>query len=131
MVDLADIPEAVVWHEGMLLAPQHFQQSNRRLESVLGYHLNVASQFYWGVRRLTVDTAGPVSTAGPLVDGPQLRRLMRDRDMAGAERAFATLSREDVDKAYNELQFMVQDEIDVHQVVLAWRAWETPATWSK
>ena len=28
-----------------------------------------------------------------------------------------------VGEAYNHLQYAVQDEVDVHRVVLSWRAW--------
>lgn len=48
-------PDAVLWHEGMLLAPQHFQQSALRGEELLHYRLQSALPFAWGVRRLQVD----------------------------------------------------------------------------
>ena len=47
MPELNDIPEAVQWHEGMLLAPQHFQLSARRGEALLGYALGAAAPFAW------------------------------------------------------------------------------------
>ena len=43
--------------------------------------------------------------------------------MDGAERAFAALARGPLDETYNDLQYVVQDYIDVHRVVLAWRSW--------
>ena len=49
--------------------------------------------------------------------------LVRRRDVEGAERAFAALTEKSVSDAYNDLQYLVQDYIDVHRVVLAWRAW--------
>ena len=57
MPELNDIPEAVQWHEGMLLAPQHFQQSWLRAEALLGYAVGVTGLFPWGVRRLALDRA--------------------------------------------------------------------------
>ncbi|MCH8149046.1 MAG: hypothetical protein IH987_13870 [Planctomycetes bacterium] len=57
-------------------------------------------------------------------NGKLLQQCLRGRDMDGAERIFAKLAGEDLKNAYNQLQYMVQEEIDVHQVVLAWRAWE-------
>lgn len=57
MAELNDIPEAVQWHEGMLLAPQHFQQAWLRSEALLGYAMGQTGQFPWGVRRLAVDRA--------------------------------------------------------------------------
>ena len=47
------------------------------------------------------------------------------RDMAGAEAVFKRLyDRKGIDEAYDDLQRSVQAEIDVHQVVLAWRAYD-------
>ncbi len=56
-------------------------------------------------------------------EGEALREAMRKEDMQGAERAFAALARGPIDEAYNDLQYLVQDDVDVHRVVLAWRAW--------
>jgi hypothetical protein len=52
-----------------------------------------------------------------------LRDLARRQDMAGTERAFASLARGPLDEAYNDLQYLVQDNTNVHRVVLAWRSW--------
>lgn len=57
-----DLPPAIQWHEGMLLAPQHFQQAARRQDGLLHYHVSLVSPFHWGVRHLKVD---PIQ----LVDG--------------------------------------------------------------
>lgn len=57
MIELDDIPEPVQWYEGMLLAPQHFQQAWRRSEALLGYGLMQSSPFAWGVQRLSIDRA--------------------------------------------------------------------------
>lgn len=53
----ADVPAAIQWHEGMLLAPQHFQWLSRRQDALLHYHLSTASPFHWGVRHLRIDEA--------------------------------------------------------------------------
>jgi type VI secretion system protein ImpJ len=50
-----DLPAAVQWHEGMLLAPQHFQQQDHRYEALLQLHLALAMPFHWGVRHLQYD----------------------------------------------------------------------------
>jgi hypothetical protein len=54
-----------------------------------------------------------------------LRSAMKKLDMARADSAFAALIRNKAEDAYNDLQFIVEDEVDVHRVVLAWRAWMT------
>ncbi|MCR6632331.1 MAG: type VI secretion system baseplate subunit TssK [Magnetospirillum sp.] len=48
MVELNDIPEAVLWSEGMLLAPQHLQQASARAEALLGYMAGATGLFPWG-----------------------------------------------------------------------------------
>ncbi len=54
-----------------------------------------------------------------------LQQATRKADMDAAERTFAALARGPAGEAFNHLQFSVEDEIDVHRVVLAWRAWST------
>lgn len=79
------VPDAVAWHEGMLLAPQHFQQAALHAEAVLGYHLAALSPWHWGVRRLALDCAalskGTVRITGldaVMPDGLVVRRREGD-----------------------------------------------------
>jgi len=53
--DARQIPDAIQWHEGMLLSPHHFQQQSLRGESLLHYHIMAASPYHWGIRRLQHD----------------------------------------------------------------------------
>jgi hypothetical protein len=72
------------------------------------------------------DTMHPVSPAASIDSrrgGELLRAAVRAVDWNGAESCFATLARGPAGEAYNHLQFAIQDEVDVHRVVLAWRAW--------
>jgi hypothetical protein len=62
------------------------------------------------------------SAEGPL-EAEALRAATRRQDMAGAERTFAALVGGPLDEAYNDLQYLVQDNVNVHRVVLAWRSW--------
>ena len=57
--------------------------------------------------------------------GKWLQAATRSGDFDRAEKAFATFSNRPIGEAYNHLQWAVQDEINVHRVALAWRAWET------
>jgi hypothetical protein len=59
------------------------------------------------------------------VAGEAVRDAVRKGDKAAAEAAFAALAKGPIGEAYNHLQFTIQDELDVHRVVLAWRAWAT------
>ncbi len=52
-----ELPAPIQWHEGMLLAPQHFQQLCQRSERLLHYHLAQLSPHHYGVVRLRIDTA--------------------------------------------------------------------------
>jgi hypothetical protein len=55
--------------------------------------------------------------------GELLREATRRHDQQGAEETFAALARGPIGEAFNHLQFAVEDEVDVHRVVLAWRSW--------
>lgn len=55
--------------------------------------------------------------------GELLREATRRRDAQGAEETFAALAGEPIGEAFNHLQFAVEDEVNVHRVVLAWRSW--------
>jgi type VI secretion system protein ImpJ len=55
--DLRAIPEAVQWHEGMLLSPQHFQQAALRNDLLLHFHLAQAMPYRWGLLGLQIDPA--------------------------------------------------------------------------
>jgi type VI secretion system protein ImpJ len=57
MTRVSDVPDPVQWHEGMLLAPQHFQQLALRGDALLQYHMLAAAPFHWGVRQLRIDTS--------------------------------------------------------------------------
>ncbi len=50
-----ELPEAIQWHEGMLLSPQHFQQLCLRQEELLHHHSRLIAPFHWGVGYLTTD----------------------------------------------------------------------------
>lgn len=56
--------------------------------------------------------------------GKRLQTAMRTGEMNDAEQTFYGLSQGDPSKAYDALQHIVQDDVDVHRVALAWRAWD-------
>jgi type VI secretion system protein ImpJ len=49
------LPDAIQWHEGMLLSPQHFQQADRRAEALIHYRVRATGPHAWGVRHLSID----------------------------------------------------------------------------
>ena len=56
-------------------------------------------------------------------NGEALREATRSADMDRAESTFAALAKGPLGEAFNHLQFAIEDEVDVHRVVLAWRSW--------
>jgi hypothetical protein len=57
--------------------------------------------------------------------GEVLRESTRKHDFATAEKTFAALVNNSADEAFNDLLYSVQDEMNVHRVVLVWRSWAT------
>jgi hypothetical protein len=53
----------------------------------------------------------------------QLREATRAGKLARAEQIFASLPGTP-EQTYDDVQLLVQDDLNVHRVVLAWRAWE-------
>ncbi|WP_291328910.1 type VI secretion system baseplate subunit TssK [Desulfovibrio sp. UCD-KL4C] len=49
------IPDAVLWHEGMLLMPQHFQAADQHHEAQLHYRMMNLNPFSWGVNFLEIN----------------------------------------------------------------------------
>lgn len=61
--DRVAIPtEGMFWHDGLLLAPLHFEQLTQRHEELVTYHVRSGFQYAWGVRRLALQ-------AGKLAQG--------------------------------------------------------------
>jgi hypothetical protein len=49
---------------------------------------------------------------------------VRNRDVSAAEQTFAALAQNSADDAFNHLLVTVQDQTEVHRVVLPYRAWD-------
>ncbi len=54
--------------------------------------------------------------------GDVLREIVRQKDMNGAEATFATIAQGTPDEAFNAVLWAVQDNTEVHRVVLPYRA---------
>src|SRR5262245_45233466 len=57
-------------------------------------------------------------------NGESLRGAVRGKDMNAAEQTFAAIARDSAEDAFNQLLFAVQDNTEVHRVVLPYRAWD-------
>jgi type VI secretion system protein ImpJ len=49
------VPDPILWSEGMLLHPQHFQQAWLRQDGLLFHHLSRVAPFHYGVSRMEID----------------------------------------------------------------------------
>lgn len=56
--------------------------------------------------------------------GERLREAVRRQEVNTAEEAFARLAQTSTEEAFNDLLFAVQDNTEVHRVVLPYRAWD-------
>ena len=69
------IAPQIQWHEGMLLSPHHFQQSDLRHHQVLIHHLSLVSPFHWGIRHFKID---PVVLPNGVLRITELEAVMPD-----------------------------------------------------
>jgi len=72
------------------------------------------------VLHLVKPAAAPATGSG----GELLREAVRRKEVQQAEQTFARLARDNPDDALNDLLFTVQDNTEVHRVVLPYRAWD-------
>jgi len=71
-----------------------------------------------------VEAGDEVSPGTDANRGEALRAAVRAKDMDRAERVFAGVCRRGADEAFNALLVAVQDNTEVHRVVLPYRAWD-------
>jgi hypothetical protein len=55
--------------------------------------------------------------------GEALQELTRKNDPKAAEGVFATIAKDGAEDAFNHIMYCVEDDVNVHRVVLAWRSW--------
>lgn len=95
--------------------------------------LPVLKVIYRNAERIQGDGGGEHDHLTPLPAGENslprgdlsLQTAIRDRNTSAAEQLLALDVHSAIGEAFNHLQFAIQDEIDVHRVVLPWRAWTT------
>lgn len=81
-------------------------------------------QEHGGRKGEVLQAVKPGPTSGGRADGEPLRDAIREKNIVAAEQTFAALSRGSAEDAFNHLLFAVQDNTEVHRVVLPYRAWE-------
>lgn len=81
-------------------------------------------QEFGGVKQEVLHPVEPGEISASANGGEQLQAATRKADFDTAEKTFAALiKKQPAGEAFNHLQYAVQDEVDVHRVVLAWRSW--------
>jgi hypothetical protein len=117
------------YHAFMALAPAfqmagELPQQLRALPVLKVLYRNTSRIQAMGGRKAEVlHPVTPVALPTGRPGGEVLREATRQADFQRAEQVFAALATGPVGEAFNHLQFAVEDEVDVHRVVLAWRAW--------
>jgi hypothetical protein len=116
------------YHTFMALAPAyhmaHELPTDRRPLPVLKvlYRNSTRIQQKGGRSGEVLHPVAPAALPEGRPGGEVLREAVRKRDMAGAERTFAALARGPVGEAFDQLLVAVEDGLDVHRVVLPYRA---------
>lgn len=117
------------YHALMALAPAYdmskeLPESGRALPVLKVLYRNTSRMQERGGRENEVlELVEAAALPAHLRTGEELREATRSADMERAERTFAQLAKGPSGEAFNHLLWAVQDEVDVHRVVLAWRAW--------
>src|SRR5882672_7559223 len=81
-------------------------------------------QEHGGRKEEVLHAVKPGTLAEGRVGGELLREAVRQKDVNGAERTFASLAQLSAEDAFNHLLYAVQDSTEVHRVVLPYRAWD-------
>lgn len=87
--DRVAIPsEGILWHDGLLLAPVHFEQLTQRHEELVAYHVRSGFQYAWGVRRLALQ---PGKLAQNIVAVSELEAVLPDGLLVSHDESNAAL----------------------------------------
>jgi hypothetical protein len=121
----------VGFHTFMALAPAYrmakqfpFDQQPLPVLKVLFRNANRIQEF-GGKKSEVLHLVEPDAIPLDVTAGQRLRDVSRKGDVDAAEHNFAALARGPIGEAFNHLQFTIDDEVDVHRVVLCWRGWDT------
>lgn len=81
-------------------------------------------QEFGGRKQEVLHAIRPPVGAGPRPSGEQLREAVRAKRVDEAERLFSRIASGPADEAFDLLLYTVQDNAEVHRVVLPYRAWD-------
>jgi hypothetical protein len=117
------------YHTFMALAPafemsRELPEAERALPVLKVLYRNATHiQAKGGRKNEELHPVEPVELPVGRVPGEAVRDAARKNDRTAAEGMFATIAKGDPSEAFDQLQYAVHDEVNVHRVVLAWRAW--------
>src|SRR5262245_6315159 len=120
----------VGFHTLMALAPAYHMarelpEDRRALPVIKVLYRNTNRiQEHGGRASEVLHTVKPAALSAGQDPGEALREAVRRKDMNEAEGTFAAIAAGSPDDAFNSLLVAVEDETEVHRVVLPYRAWE-------
>src|SRR5262245_1652674 len=120
----------VGFHTLMALAPAYHMArelpEDRRALPVLKvlYRNTNRIQEHGGRASEVLHAVKPGALSAGSCPGEALRDAVRGKDMNQAEHTFAAIAAVSPDEAFNSLLVAVEDDTEVHRVVLPYRAWE-------
>src|ERR1041385_3452530 len=77
-----------------------------------------------GRKEEVLHSVAPGTIAEGRSGGELLRETVRSKNVNESEQVFAALARRSPEEAFNDLLYAVQDNTEVHRVVLPYRAWD-------
>lgn len=117
------------YHTFMALAPafemsKELPEASRALPVLKVLYRNTTHiQAKGGRKNEALHPVAPAPVPEGKPAGEAIRDAARKNDRAAAEAMFATVAKGSPAEAFEQLQECVHDEVNVHRVVLAWRAW--------
>jgi hypothetical protein len=118
------------YHTFMALAPAYemsreLPEATRALPVLKVLYRNATHiQAKGGRKAEALHPVEPTALPDGQVPGEAIREACRKNERAAAEGMFATVARGPVAEAFDQLQYTVHDDVNVHRTVLAWRAWK-------
>ena len=110
------IHDAIQWHEGMLLLPQHFQQMDRRIEHLIAYHTQVTLPYAWGIIDFNYDISAVLSGR---IDILNFEVVMPDGSILGLGAAQQKRLFLDLSPYHDDLQ---REEMTLYVVIVPYQA---------
>lgn len=119
----------VGFHTMMALGPSYYMSQELPMDQ---QPLPVFKVLYRNTNRIQESGGGKTEVLHPIAasepsqaQGPQyLREAIHSKDAARAEAAFAAIAQHGPDDAFDALLHAVEDDTEVHRVVLPYRAWD-------